>query len=139
MVHSVLHQFLSQGSRVFARSPPPSSAVPCCSLPSLCLASSLPPFSPRLLSSLPSLLLSISMFSSTSADGKYYPHCRDEKAVPGTKSTCLLPSQCEKWWERSLDFAEAHNPLEGRSHVWVIFVSPVPGWTYDSVKVPVPC
>lgn len=51
---------------------------------------------------------------------------------------CSLPS-VEKGWRRSLGFAEDHNPLEGRSHVWVTSVSPVPGWTYDSVKVPVPC
>lgn len=38
-----------------------------------------------------------------------------------------------------MNSADNPNPLEGRSHVWIVFVSPAPGWTYGSVKVPFPC
>lgn len=71
--------------------------------------------------------------------GNIIPIAEMRKLYLGKSQLACSLLSVEKWCKRSLGFAEAHKPLEGRSHVWVIFVSPVTGWTCDSVKVPVPC
>jgi len=66
--------------------------------------------------------------------GNIIPIAEMRKLYLGKSQLACSLLSVEKWCKRSLGFAEAHKPLEGRSHVWVIFVSPVTGWTCDSVK-----